>query len=175
MKKVLLGLIVFGAIMVLNTTNSLAQYEKGDKLLNLGIGLNSYYFGGIPLAASLEIGITDDISVGPAIGYQSKNYGSGSYNSKWTSVYIGGRGSYHLNKIINLNEEKLDLYAGAQLGYQTFKWKDDYVGVNPYNNGDLRFGIYGGGRYYFQNNIAILGELGFGGYSNANIGVTFKF
>ena len=161
--------------MVVNTTSSFAQDEKGDKLLNVGIGLNSYYFGGIPLAASLEIGITDDISVGPAIGYQSKNYGSGSYNSKWTSIYIGGRGSYHLNKVIDLNNEKVDLYAGAQLGYQSFKWKDDYVGVSPYNNGNLRFGLYGGGRYYFQNNIAVVGEFGFGGYSNANIGVTFKF
>lgn len=173
MKKVLLGFIVFGAVMVFNATNTFAQYEKGDKLLNLGIGLNSYYSGGIPLGASFEVGITDEISVGGSASFLSHTYYG---NDKFTAIYIGGRGSYHVNKLLNLGSDKTDLYAGASLGYRSFKWNNDYFGSlgGSYGSG-VYFGGFIGGRYYFKPNLAGFVELGAGGSSNANIGLTFKF
>lgn len=171
MKKIHLGFLLIGAMILFNAQNVQAQYQKGDKLLNIGIGVNSYYYSAIPIGAALEVGITDDISVGGAVSYaSSKSFGTG-----WSSLYFGGRGSYHLNKVLNFSDEKFDIYGGAQLGLQSFKWKSDYSGISAYNGSDLRFGLFGGGRYYFQSKIAVYGEFGFGGYSNANIGVTFKF
>jgi len=61
MNKTLICLV--GLICLFSYTAQ-AQYAKGDKLLNLGIGVNSYYNGGIPLSASFEVGVTDAISVG---------------------------------------------------------------------------------------------------------------
>lgn len=176
MKKLLLGFILIGACVVLSTSNAQAQYQKGDKLLNLGIGINSYYGGGIPIGAALEVGITDEISVGGAASYLSHSYGSSIYSWKYSSLYVGGRGSYHVNKLLNLNEEKIDLYGGLGLGYRTYTVKDRDPNYNyGYNNGALTLGGFVGGRYYFSEKMAVYAELGAGGYSNANIGITFKF
>ncbi len=170
MKKVLLGFLVIGAVIIFSVSNVNAQWQKSDKLLNVGIGLNSYYSGGTPLTAALEVGVTDDISAGGSISYLS--YG-GTYG--FNALYIGGRGSYHVNKLLNFNNEKIDLYAGLGLGYRSYKWKDSYgIGYNTNYNG-IYFGGFIGGRYYFSNNIAGFVELGAGGVSNANLGLTFKF
>jgi hypothetical protein len=103
------------------TTTSFAQYQQGDKLLNVGIGLGAGYGGGVPLGASFEVGITDDISVGGQIDYYSWSYDYGfagvNYGYRYTFIPIAVRGSYHLNKVLNLNNDKLDLYGGAGLGY----------------------------------------------------------
>ncbi len=170
MKKIHLGFLLIGAVFIFNAQNANAQYQKGDKLLNVGIGLNSYYSGGIPLTAALEVGVTEDISAGGSISYLS--YG-GNYG--FNILYIGARGSYHVNKLLNLGNDKIDLYAGAGLGYRNYKWKDDFgFGYNT-NNSGIYFGGFIGGRYYFNKNIAGLMELGAGGHSNATVGLTFKF
>lgn len=174
MKKLLLGFLLIGAAFIFNTPAAYSQFENGDKLLNLGIGLNSYYSGGIPLGASFEVGITDEISVGGSASFLSHTYFG---NDKFTAIYIGGRGSYHVNKLLQLNNDKLDLYAGAALGYRSFSWSNDYYGGSlggSYGSG-IYFGGFIGGRYYFANNIGAFLELGAGGSSNANLGVTFKF
>ncbi len=81
-------------------------YSKGDKLLNIGLGLNSYYSGGIPFGASFEVGITDDISVGANFDYLSHKYkGLGDY--KFTALYFGARGSYHFNTLLNIENKKI--------------------------------------------------------------------
>jgi hypothetical protein len=174
MKKIFLSILVFGAAMIFSASIANAQYAKGDKLLNVGIGLNSYYSGGIPLTAALEVGVTDDISVGGSVSLLSHDY---SYGGKFTALYIGGRGSYHVNKLLNFDNDKIDLYAGLALGYRNFSWKDTYSGSvlgGSYGSG-IYFGGFIGGRYYFSNNIGAFAELGAGGSSNANIGLTFKF
>ncbi len=174
MKKSLLGLLLIGAVFIFNTPNANAQFKNGDKLLNLGLGLNSYYSGGIPLGASLEVGITDEISVGGGASFLSHTYFG---NDKFTAIYIGGRGSYHVNEILKLNNEKMDLYAGAALGYRSFSWSNDYIGGSlggSYGSG-IYFGGFIGGRYYFSEKMGAFLELGAGGSSNANVGVTFKF
>ncbi len=54
-------------MLVLETTTFICKaqkglgYEKGDKLLNIGVGVNSYYGSGFPIGASFEIGIRDAI------------------------------------------------------------------------------------------------------------------
>ena len=147
-------------------------YKKGDKLLNLGIGVNSYYGTGLPLGVALEVGITDAISVGGQVDYASGSLGSG-YG--FTALYFGGRGSYHLGEVLKINNDKLDVYAGLGLGYRSFSWKDGYNGFGyDYGNG-LSFNYFIGGRYYFTDKIGGLLELGYSGVSNARVGVTLKF
>jgi hypothetical protein len=38
--------------LTLQSKSQNAGFEKGDKLINLGVGVNSYYNGGIPIGAS---------------------------------------------------------------------------------------------------------------------------
>lgn len=176
MKKlsVLLGVLFLSmAVFAQN-----GAYSKGDKLLNVGIGLNSYYSGGIPVGASFEYGVTEDISVGVNVDYLShkyKYYGYGNY--KFTALYFGARGSYHFNTLLNIENEKVDVYAGAALGYRSFKWNDSYSSEglgNSYGSG-VYLGIFAGGKYYFTDNIGAFAEVGAIGSTNVRIGAAFKF
>jgi hypothetical protein len=175
MKKYVLFFVIGLVTLLTQTAN--AQYEKGDNLLNLGIGVNSYYSGGIPFSASFEHGITDEISVGAGLDYLNYSYRAGGYKYGFSALYIGGRGSYHFNKLFNLAVEELDLYGGASLGFRSFSWKDGYNNStlgNTYGNG-VYFGIHIGARYYFKPSIGAFAEVGAGGSSNAKLGVAFKF
>ncbi|RYZ36281.1 MAG: hypothetical protein EOP49_32750 [Sphingobacteriales bacterium] len=176
MKKLFSSLLVMSLLLV--GTQSFAQYQKGDKLLNAGIGLSSYYGGGLPIGASFEVGITDEISVGAQLDFYtwSYNWGSG-YKYRYTFLPIAVRGSYHVNELLNLNNEKLDLYGGVALGYYISSFKDNsgYSGFydNAYGN-QVLFGIHLGGRYYFKPNVGAFAEVGYG-VSALKLGVTFKF
>lgn len=172
-------LLVIG---LLAGTQSFAQYAKGDKLLNAGIGLSSYYGGGLPIGASFEVGVTDEISVGAQIDYYSwsYNYGYLGLNDRYryTFIPVAVRGSYHVNKLLNLNNDKVDLYGGLALGYyiSSFSYNGaspGYVYDNSYGNRVL-FGLHLGGRYYFKPNLGAFAELGYG-VSALKLGVTFKF
>ncbi len=170
MKKhfiVIASLLAIGQIC-----NAQYAFDKGDKLLNVGIGVDSYYGGGIPVGASFEYGITDAISVGGNLDYFSNNYGSFRYSV----LYLGARGSYHFNKLLNINTDKFDVYAGAGLGFRNFSWHNTYDGPglsNTYTSG-LYLGIFAGCKYYFNHKIGAFAELGALGSTNARIGLAFK-
>src|SRR5690606_2759315 len=124
MKK---SIITLMAIFMV-TTFSFAQngaYNIGDKLLNIGIGVNSHYSGGIPVGASLEFGVTDDISVGANVDYLSHKYMD---DFKFTAVYFGARANYHFNNLLNISNDKVDVYGGLALGYRSFSWKNSEFG-----------------------------------------------
>ena len=147
-------------------------FSNGDKLLNIGLGLNSPYSGGIPLGASFELGVTDDISVGANIDYLSNNYKS----YKFSAFYFGIRANYHFNELLEINNDQVDLYGGLSLGYRNFSWKDKVYGSNlenGYESGTY-LGLIAGGKYYFSENIGAFLELGAGGATNARLGVAFK-
>ncbi|MCE7862868.1 MAG: hypothetical protein DYG99_04915 [Bacteroidetes bacterium CHB5] len=174
MKK-LVFLVVVGLVSV-SSYQASAQFTKGDNLVNLGVGINSYYNGGIPIGASYEYGITEDISVGVGVDYLSHRYNYGASRYGFNIFYLGARGSYHFNRLLNLNVEELDIYGGAQLGYRSFTWKDSFGGSagDTYESG-LFFGIHAGARYYFKPGLGAFLELGAGGSGNARLGVAFKF
>ena len=148
-------------------------FKKGDKLLNAGIGVNSFYSGGIPFGASFEVGISDAISVGGGIDYLSSNY---SGLMKFTAMYFGARANYHFNELLNINNEKVDLYGGLTLGYRSFSWndKEDFGLGGSYGSGLFLGGLVGG-KYYFSDKIGAFVELGAIGSTNARLGVAFKF
>ncbi len=172
MKKLLTLAALF--VFVLGASQTFAQgYKQGDNLLNVGIGLNSYYSGGIPIGASFEHGFTDVISAGANLDYFSHTYAVGY---KFSIIYIGVRGSYHFNELLNIQNDKVDLYAGLGLGYRNFKWSDSAFNglAGSYGSGAYFTGFVGG-RYYFTDAVGGFVELGGGGSTNFRLGATFKF
>ncbi len=156
-------------------------FSRGDKLLNVGVGLSSYYYG-TPVGLSFESGVSDDISVGAQFDYNSGNYnGYYSTNYRWgySAYYVGLRGSYHVNKLFRINEDKVDLYAGIGIGYQRFKWDDESYGSGYGYNYNYRSGLFLnyfiGGKYYFTPKIGAFVELGYTGLSSSRLGLSVKF
>jgi hypothetical protein len=177
MKKLVYSIIFL--LTLVSAGQSFGQtFKNGDKLLNAGVGLAAYYGGGFPIGASFEVGITDEISVGAQIDYYSWTYGFSSiYNPRYTFIPIAVRGSYHVNELLNLGNDKLDLYGGAALGYYISSYSDNTGYTGLYNNGyggRLLFNIHAGGRYYFKENLGAFAELGYG-VAALKVGVTFKF
>ena len=175
MSKSIYSLIAIIALCILTHSNSQAQsYKMGDNLLNVGIGVGVYSYGGLPIGASFEHGFTEQISAGGFIDYLSWKNSYSSYNYSWRFIYFGARVSYHFNELLNLNNDKLDVYAGAGLGYSAVSTSDNLVsGYSGYSN-RLFLNLHVGGRYYFSNNIGAYAEAGYG-VSALKLGLTFKF
>jgi hypothetical protein len=185
LKNKLLLSSVFASVLFLslNMSSQAQVFNKGDKALNIGIGLGSVYgyagFGSSvpPLSASFEVGITDKVGigrfgVGGIFGYSSYKYNAGFSTSNFSSshILIGARGLYHFD----LDVEKLDVYGGIMLGYNIVSYSDSFGTSGLYGGSGLVGGIFAGGRYMFSEKFGAFGELG---YSIAwlNIGLTVKF
>lgn len=184
MKKVLLFI---GAVVIASAHLQAQEssFLKGDKVLNLGLGLGSTLYSGSfyssqipPVSASLEIGIVDGliekgvIGVGPYVGYSSFKYEYMGWGWKYSNIIVGARGSFHYPLV-----DKLDTYAGILLGYNIVTSKEigDPTGLDDnYGSGGLAWSGYIGGRYYFSDAFAAMLELGYG-IAYLNIGVALKF
>jgi len=175
MKKIVLVLTVIFSLAA-NVEAQNGAFNKSDKLLNIGVGVNSAYDRGIPLGASFEVGITDNISVGANVDYLSSNYKFGSSKLNFTTIYLAARASYHFNNLLKIKNEKIDVYAGPSLGYRIFSWSDNSNNSlgNAYGSG-LYIGVHVGGKYYFTEKIGAFAEVGDVGSTNARVGVAFKF
>lgn len=156
-------------------------YNQGDKMLNLGVGLSSYYYGN-PIGLSYESGINENISVGVQLDYNSGSTDDYYYSSRnrwgYSAYYLGARGSYHLNRILGIRDKDVDLYTGIGLGYRRFKWDDDYgygYGYGYSYNSGLFFNYFIGGKYYFTEKLGGFVELGYTGISSSRVGLSLKF
>jgi hypothetical protein len=170
-----------------------STFEKGDKVLNLGIGVGGNYYSswsGVTktpfLSASFDVGVVDNvldkgtIGVGGFIGYESVkweetwSYTGEKYGWKESNLVIGPRGTFHYPLL-----DKLDTYAGLLLGYHslTNKRTGDWTGIPDYswNSSGVYFSGFIGARYYFTDKFGVMLELGSGGLSVANIGLAVKF
>lgn len=168
-----LGLCVSEAVAQFN------PYSEKAILGNAGIGISGY---GIPIYASVDFGIADNITLGGGIGYQrdTESFSFLGTTTKWRhSIFnITARGSYHFNEILSL-EDNWDIYGGLDLGYYIWDTKLSEGGTNvSYSgsgSGGLGVAIRGGARYFFKENLAANLEVGGGNVlSSARIGVTLK-
>jgi energy-converting hydrogenase Eha subunit B len=205
MKKITLTSIALFFLVFVGTHVNAQSFQKGQVDLNLGLGIGNTVIGpgssGVlpPVSASLEFGITNDISIGGYLGFTKASYlyygndwcgngpgnGHGNYYNytdtyTWTYLIAGVRGAYHFGRFIKI--DKLDVYAGLMLGndfassnYSTNSVCPDHVRYN-YNNtyGGFVFALYGGARYRFTNHFGVFGELGYG-VTYLNVGLNFKF
>lgn len=167
-----------------------AQFEQGDKVVNFGVGVGGYYAMGNgystkipPIELSGEYFIMENLSVGGFIGGSKSELEVKvpNHNDHETFSYsyfnIGVIGNYHF-----VNQEKLDVYAGARLGYVGLKLKYDedefnsgfdIDGLGARSSGVLA-GAQIGGRYFFTDAFAANAELGYG-IAILKVGISFKF
>jgi hypothetical protein len=169
MKKLFSVSIASLMLFFVSTTGFSQAFSKSDKLLNAGLAIGTYGYGGIGFGGTFEFGVTDDISVGPTVGY------SGTTDSGYgfSVLSIGGRGSYHFNRLFNLTNDKLDIYAGAGLGYRRVGYDNPYLVGYSYGSGVLLL-AHVGIRYYFSDKMGVYGEAG-SGVGALQGGITFKF
>jgi hypothetical protein len=172
MKNILSTLIVI-AVLGITSQSAFAQFEKGDKLLNVGIGGGGYGYysgnGGIAVGGSFEYGIHDFVSIGAQADFRFYSYNYlGLGSNSYVSVPIAARGSYHYGKHF-LKIEQLDLYAGPALGF-------NIDGSDYYDGNNVVIGVFAGAKYYFKPKMGVFLELA--GGSNmvpVKAGISFKF
>lgn len=200
MKRTITTIFCAAVLGMTNMANA-QSYEVGTNVLSLGVGLGSsigYTNSSQSPALSIQFehGITElgsgVVSIGGYVGLKTYKYewsGTGyhfpegyynyTYTQKWNYTIIGLRGAYHFT---GLDVDKVDLYGGVMLSYNILSYKysdtDPYYSDSYYNYGTYGsaagFSIYGGGRYFFTDNIGAFLELGYG-ISYLNLGLSFKF
>ena len=175
MKKVLLSSLLALTAFFCASTSSLAQFSKGDKKVNIGVGL-----GSIGANASVEYGIMDDLGVGLFASYERPNTGlvgaALGVRYSYNEINIGPRAAYHLNRVLNMKDEKFDLYVAGGVLYRHVTYPYDYwygSGVDS-SYGSIRLLARVGAGFQFTNNLSGFAELGSGG-SWLQAGISFKF
>jgi len=185
MKKnlLLLILIIFPLFKI---SGQDPAFNKGDKVLNLGIGVGSAWYTGYgfttlvpPISGSFEIGVADNvidkgvIGVGAYLGYFLNKYTYPIDNEGWkfSNLFIGARGNFHYPLV-----DKLDTYLGLTVGINSVSESSfgGYTGPSYSSYGGLRFAGFLGARYYFKETFAVMGELGYG-VTYLNLGIALKF
>jgi len=152
-----------------------AQFQKGDLLLNAGLGIGYYYAEGLSLNINGEYSITDELGIGPYFAFTQYDHHYAGYDYDYTFMDFGVRGSYHFSELFKINVKELDIYGGAFLGFVVGNYDYDGPGNDyddPYDGG-IRAGIHAGARYFFSNKFAAYGEVGIG-LSPLVLGVSFK-
>jgi hypothetical protein len=175
MKRILL----ISTLLVIAVSLSFSQmaYNKGDQVINLGLGLGGFagaYGGssGIAITGGYENAINENISLGGVIGYSSSSEDFYGYGYKYTYILIAARGAYHLDLFHN---PKIDTYGGILLGYNIVSASTTglYSGYGSASASYLEIGLFVGGRYYFDPHWAVQAELGYG-LGILNIGIAYK-
>ena len=183
MKKILLPLIAIALFVVQGNAQDI--FVKGDKVLNLSVGVGSSIYSGSAygsvtpaLAGSFEVGVVDDLfdessalGIGGYIGYTGAKWDAIGSDFKTSSFIIGARGAVHYQFI-----DRLDTYGGLMLGYNIVNsdWDSNTPGFDDdVTSSAFLLDLFIGGRYYFTDNVAGLVEIG-SGIAYLNIGVALK-
>ncbi|MFC2161055.1 hypothetical protein ACFLRX_05320, partial [Acidobacteriota bacterium] len=98
--------------------------------------------------ASLEFGLTENIGVGGTLMLAFW----GDTGISYTLITPSAEGYYHFTQ---LDVDKLDLFAGAALGFSIYSFKADNAWIGDgTGTGNLFLSPILGGRYYFSEKIA---------------------
>lgn len=192
MKKTFIAVIALTIMGIISAQAQEPTFNKGDKVINASIGLGSVLYSGIgystqipPISASMEIGVKDDfltknlnVGLGGYLGFSKYkwDYSSYYYGYNWGYTYsnliIGGRATAHYPFL-----DKLDTYGGIMIGFDivTDKEYGTSTGVTVDSHGSgLVWSSFLGARYYFKDNFAVMGEIGYG-IAWLNLGLSYKF
>lgn len=185
MKKTLTLVAILCSFTLLGVSQN--TFNKGDKVLNAGIGIGNALYTGSgytsktpPLSLSFEMGVKDELfdeksslGIGGYIGYSSAKWEYSGWGWKYTNFIIGARGVGHYQLI-----DKFDTYTGLLLGYDIVSSKEigTIPGMGGYSASSSSFiwAWFVGGRYYFTDNLAGMAELGYG-ISYLTLGISYKF
>ena len=189
MKRTLGNIVLcFALIGVVPAASTYAQlFDKGDVVVSGGLGLGATYYslgstsmvmpvlyvnGDYCLREDLGPG---NLGVGAIIAFSSykQEYAFYDYYYKVNTFMLGARATYHFTDLV----DKLDLYGGITLGGEIVnsKWHGaGYTGNLSDPSSGVLAEFFGGARYYFTDNIAVNGELGYG-ISWLKLAISFKF
>jgi outer membrane immunogenic protein len=149
------------------------EFYKGSFYLTPQVGFSSYG-SGLPLSVNAEYALTENIGIGGTVW---ASFWSDTFAS-YTFIMISAEANYHF---IKLAADKIDLYAGAGLGYGFFSesFASGYTTGGFGGSSSLTPEVILGGRYYISPKVAIslrlVGNLVGGGlYFGSTVGVTFK-
>lgn len=206
MKK-LLTLVMIAVLSLTGLQTKAQAFDKSTKIISLGIGgadmfhipmgYNSYltnfytpltgefYVQG-EFAVHKYVGVGFTAGIGGTPGGVRAGY-AGVYSGYYPefNIPIGAIANFHFYQLIadktgkNIHADKLDIYAGLNLGSGIAIHTGGYYDNNfNYHNGafnDILFfaGFQAGARYYFTDKIGVYGEFGFS-KSFINAGITFK-
>lgn len=177
MKRLITSVFIFCGLILCSSLSAFAQdeidepnpiFQEGDIVINAGFGLGTTYSWssgslGLPVGAGIEYGITNletgSIGVGGDFGIVS--------GDNLTITYLGLKGAYHLSEVLEIDNDKLDIYAGLGLYYRDF----NYSGGSSFNTG-IYAGYHAGARYYVSENIGVYAEIG-NNWGWLNIGGVF--
>ncbi len=175
MKSVIyLFVLVFPTFSAIIGKAQFNPFTNERKLFTAGIGISDW---GMPLFATYEHPVADNVTVGGRLSFQSK-LETHIYKWKHNIVGVNARGSYHFNELLNAPAE-WDFYAGASMGY--YLWNTKYTGQGLFvysGQGKSGFNIdaHVGARYFIQDNFGLSVELGGGSVlAGGTVGLTFLF
>jgi len=174
MNKVICCLL-FVLVFFISVSQSYAQAFKQDNQVvqvGIGFGLAGIYGSSSfpPITASYEYAIDKNFSLGGIVGYASSSDTYNNVDYTYSYLIIGARGAYHFP----VENVKIDPYVGATLGYNIVSFSSSVNQTGYTASGSYAlFGIHGGVRYYFQPNMAVFGEVGYG-IGFLDVGISFK-
>ncbi|MDH5681666.1 MAG: hypothetical protein OEZ36_08765 [Spirochaetota bacterium] len=155
--------------------------DDGDLVIYTGVGygLMGMYADMVipPLSVGIDycvkFGGKHPVTFGGMFGFAQSEYVSFSTTYTYNYYIAGFRGAYHFTEMVKV--DGLDLYAGMMIGYNIVDWAISGASAWGYTAGGsyVIWGVYGGVRYYFTDNIGVYAEGGYGvGFVNA--GLAFK-
>jgi hypothetical protein len=160
-------LTIFISLAHIDQSSAQAMQEK-DFIIHGGIG-TGYTFGwgggfALPIGAGAEYGISSIdkgvLGIGGELGYIGFTGGG--------VTIFGGRANYHFSEFLNMDSDKLDLYAGLGIYYRNFS--TGFLGTSV---GGVNLAFNAGARYYFAESLAAYAELG-NNWAWLNLGVAFR-
>lgn len=173
-----LFLVVVALVLVSSMMFGQIAYKAGDQNVSAVVGLGGfagvYGTSSMPaIAASYEMGLNENISVGGIVGYTGSEESNSFVKVEYSYILVGARGAYHYDLLHN---EKIDTYGGIMLGYNIVSSTvtSTFPGFGAAASSSyLAFGGFIGGRYYFTPQLAAQAELGYG-IGLLTIGVSYK-
>ena len=162
------------------------NFSPGELLVSPALGLGTPYWIGYsttlpPISVSVDYGIEQDIvdegtvSIGGYFGIAQNRYRYNVIGSDWgwnfTHIVFGPRGTYTYPV-----EDKLDIYGVLMLGYSITlnnEVGDIPITANIPTTSKPVLDVSAGGRYFFQDNLAAMVEIGYG-VSILRLGVSFR-
>ncbi len=150
----------------------------------------NYRYGGIGFrpgfTLNIDVAVHKYVSIGGYFGLdasvRNRAFGGFNYTDRNVGVAFGARGVFHIYQLISdksntkASPSKLDFYLALHLGgIIYFNTNNDYVNAGYRRSyGGLSVGPSLGVRYYFNNKIGILGEVGWNEMSVFKLGLAVK-
>ncbi len=166
----------FVAALPLTASAQDKPFSKGDRVVSASFMTGGDYdgtgFGGQVEFGLLPIGKTT-LGIGGFAGFQRDSEGTGIYKATATVVPIMAVGNLHFPIA---SQPKLDVYAGASIGFIRASVSVDGVGAvgGKASNTDSGFGIQGGARYWMSSSLGVNAQVGFGDIPLIQAGISFK-